>query len=79
MSCNCIEKIEGNVLNYLCKKDEYKQIESVEMEDIGFLMGKDISANTKTNFIVRMAGQKETHDVPVLHCYCPFCGEKYSK
>lgn len=76
--CDCIDELEKKMAEHLTETKAYKKpIKKVELKGKGFTLGgNSVSVRTKTDFEVTLDGQKKKDTVPVLHSYCPFCGEK---
>jgi len=76
--CNCINEIENRALEQLKKDSPFpKPVAKVEMQGISFLLtGNNMATRTKQDLAITLEGQKKRPTMPVLHSYCPFCGEK---
>lgn len=79
--CDCITEIEKKATEKLQADNPFnKPVKKVELKGVTFsLVGNTMSAKTMNELEIELDGQKKRPTMPVVHSFCPFCGEKFAK
>lgn len=79
MNCDCISKLEKDLLSKFKAESPYKKpVKRVEISGVTFVVGKDLDMTLRSCAIVEieLEGQKKLERSNLIHNYCPFCGVK---
>lgn len=83
MKCKCIADIERRMKKNSVKLSDVgdNKIERVRIKDVALTFESfesgESESKTYSTFHIHVAGRKSPIEKPVLHNFCPWCGEKY--
>lgn len=90
--CDCITKVETNLLNHLKEQNPTKtyeetnsfegtgfQTKTLLFDSMQYALSQEIKVKSSFTKVNGEQSKPKTETFKITHSFCPFCGEKLSK